>query len=138
MKINDDQHVTKDGKVKKNPVKDDAKLRAELANFTGTEGYHYLSFMKRLKSTDGVAYLAEKAQAYWLIDVIESHYPTVKDKDFIVATLTRLGKSKAVFEMKEDTDAPVLVRQNIPYTDFPLSSIKFYIVNGVLMLPSEY
>jgi hypothetical protein len=28
--------------------------------------------------------------------------------------------------------------QGIPYTDFPLDTIKLYLVNGVLMLPGEY
>ncbi len=28
--------------------------------------------------------------------------------------------------------------QRIPYTDFPLPAIKLYLIDGVLMLPSEY
>jgi hypothetical protein len=40
------------------------------------------------------------------------------------------------------TDAPI-IKQCIPFTDFPLSEIKLYLVysgddNWVLMLPSEY
>ena len=55
----------------------------------------------------------------------------------------------AVLTMKEDSNTPELVRQEIPYTDFPLDNIKFYVELGgygsmedwttcqVLMLRSE-
>ena len=57
-----------------------------------------------------------------------------------------LNKRSAVLTMKEDSDAPELVRQEFGYTNFPLDEIKFYIELGcidgynpvyVLMLPSE-
>jgi hypothetical protein len=32
----------------------------------------------------------------------------------------------------------MVLTQEIPYTDFPLSEIRFYFQQGVLMLPSEY
>jgi len=40
--------------------------------------------------------------------------------------------------MKEDTDSPILAKQEIEYTDFPLDEIKMYCENRVIFLPSEY
>lgn len=44
----------------------------------------------------------------------------------------------AVTTCQADTNAPVLVRQEIDHTDSPPPSIKLWLVNGVLMLPGEY
>ena len=113
-------------------------LEQELGQFTGTEQYYRHLFGK---FTDGVKYMADKAGAYWLIDAVMSYQISRKTKGvpFQVWTLKKNeGKNSAVLEMKEDIDAPVLVSQRIPFTDFPLESIKLYMQNGVLMLPSEY
>lgn len=87
-----------------------------------------------MKYTDGVQFLAEKAGAYWLLDVIASYR---RPEHFQIWTLDVKGK-KGVVEMKEDTNEPVLVRQEIEYTDFPLDTIQLYLIDGVLILPSEY
>jgi hypothetical protein len=43
-----------------------------------------------------------------------------------------------VVTMREDLDEPVLVRQNIPFTDFPIEKSSFYCINNVMMLKSGY
>ena len=35
-------------------------------------------------------------------------------------------------------DVTLIITQEIPYTDFPLDEIKFYLIGGVILLPSEY
>lgn len=106
--------------------------QSDLDQFTGTENYYKSAF--GLLYTDGIAFMAEKAGAYWLIDAIASYH---RKEHFQVWTLRR-SFSVGTLVMREDTDAPVLVRQRIHYTDFPLVQIKLYVVDGVLMLPSEY
>jgi hypothetical protein len=115
---------------------DREKLEQGLAQCTGTEEWHKHQF--GLTYTDGIKFLAEEAGAYWLIDAIASYR---KKEPFQVWTLTvtiRGKERRAVLEMREDTDAPVLVHQDIEFTDFPLPEIKLYLVDGVLLLPSEY
>ena len=108
------------------------ELIANLANFTGTE--HYYQHFPGCKYTDGVKYLAETAGCYWLLDVIFSY----RRKDpFQIWTLVVKDK-KAVVTMKEDSDTPVLIKQEIEYTDFPLDEISLWLIDGVLILPSEY
>ena len=79
--------------------------------------------------------MAERAQAYWLIDAIVSYR---RKEVFQLWTLTLLGDHKAVLTMAHDTDQPLLLKQEIPFTDFPLKSISLYLIEGVLILPSEY
>lgn len=107
---------------------------AELDQFHGTEN-HFNHWMSRILFTDGVHYVAERAGAYWLIDAIASYR---RKEPFQIWELHKHEDNKATLTMKEDTNEPVLVRQEYSYTDFPLDSIKLYIVDHVLMLPSEY
>lgn len=43
----------------------------DLSGFTGTEGYHYLNYLRNLKFTDGWNYLANTAKCFWLADIKE-------------------------------------------------------------------
>lgn len=109
---------------------------ADLRQFTGTENYwrHWLGF----NYTDGVKYLAEKGEAYWLLDAIGSYQPKVRNIPFQLWTLKVKEDKSAVLEMREDSGQPVKIRQEIPFTDFPLEEIKLYLIDGILLLPSEY
>jgi hypothetical protein len=129
------------------------KLQQSLKQFTGTNNYY--KHLLGLRYTDGVQYLAEKAECYWLIDVIASHQTKklLADRmlsDFQVWFLV-VGDShefikpkpnyKAVITCWKDTpDVGIkpTVRQDIECANFPLSELKLYLCNGVLMLPSEY
>jgi hypothetical protein len=114
--------------------------KQDLQQFTGTMQYH--RHWTGLLFTDGVAYMAEKGGAFWLIDVIASYQ---RKEPFQVwqlhvnkAAVRENGDPMAVVTMIEDTGQPEIVRQEIPYTDFPLPEIKLYLIDNVLLLPSEY
>jgi len=124
------------------------ELKKELNGFIGTECY-YQHFTGG-KFTDGVKHLADRAEAYWLIDAIFSWQgerrsfefrgekrERVKDAPFQIWIL-KVADSSAVLEMREDSDQPAVVRQEIEFTDFPAGEIKLYLIDGVLLLPSEY
>jgi hypothetical protein len=114
------------------------ELIADLEQFTGSEvvNRHWLGV---LRYTEGVKYLAEKAQCYWLLDAIGSYQGQLQSnpqlRDFQVWRLVITGKA-ATLICEEDSDKEVL-RQRIPYTDFPLPEITLYLAQKVLMLPSE-
>ena len=112
------------------------KLTAsDLEQFTGTEQY-YKHWMG-LHYTDGVKYMAEVAGAYWLLDIIAS-YRRREPLQIWTLKVNRESEPMAVVTMREDAGEPVKVRQEIPYTDFPLDEIKLYLIDGVILLPSEY
>src|SRR3990167_6373010 len=110
----------------------DKLKESDLDQFTGTEQYykHWLG----INYTDGVKYLAERAGAYWLIDLIASSH---RKEPFQVSRLEKTDKGWLA-TMKEDSDQPVLVRQEIEYSDFPLNEIELWLIDGVLLLKSEY
>lgn len=108
--------------------------QSELGQFIGTE-HHYRHWLGRLVFTDGVKYVADQGGAYWLIDAIASYR---RREPFQVWALTVNADKTARLTMREDTGERAMVVQKIKYTDFPLAQIKFYVVDGVLMLPSEY
>lgn len=122
------------------PVRKDKnpELRRELAHaIGGSDTLYHLSYLKRLKSTDGVKYLADKAQAYWLIDIIESYQPRLRNEEFQTWHIKLDAKGSRATVWAEDGNGNVLVTQKIPYTDFPLSHYKLFVENGIIMLPQE-
>ena len=118
-----------------------AELLSHLAQCTGTEEYHRTH--PGLLATDGAKYLADAAGAYWLLDIVWSVLRKITD-EFAVLELTReKGSSRAEVLIHDGREPKTIYhRQAIPYTDFPLPSIKLYVQeNGlerVVMLPGEY
>ena len=102
------------------------------SNAIGTENW-YKHWTKRGYFTDGVMEVAMSAEAHWLIDAIFSY----ARKEEFQLWLLRVNEGKAFLNMQEDSDTEVLVTQYIEYTDFPEGTWKFYLENGVLMLPGE-
>ena len=113
----------------------DLNLNDQFKGFYGTENY-YKHFGGVL--TDGIKAMAERFKAFWLIDVVFS-YQNKKNNliPFQVWEITSTGE-KATVEMKEDTNKPILVSQKIGFTDFPEGKLKMYLIDNVLLLPSEY
>jgi len=117
-------------------------LNDSFSHFIGTENY-YSHLMRICVFTDGVKAIADQYQAYWLIDVIVSYQMTkrIKCMPFQIWSINST-ESKAVIEMCQDTDQPVSVRQQIPFTDFPAGSLQLYCIDDserkVILLPSEY
>ena len=116
----------------------------DLTQFTGTEAYYRWSVLfPKVVLTDGTKYLAETAGAYWLMDVIASHLPSVpKTEQFAIAVLKKTGK-KWKFLLVDDVPANTnYARQTIGFSDFPLDEIKLYVIRQddlwVILLPSEY
>ena len=110
-------------------------LNDEFASYTGTE--EYFKHLFGLKYTDGVYAVAEKYKAYWLIDAVASYQGKMKKEPFQLWVMTA-DHNKGLLEMRTDSDQPVLVSQEIPFTDFPSGELKLYLCDGVLLLPSEY
>jgi len=112
----------------------------DLAQFTGTEAYHHFNILApNVLLTDGGKYLADKAGAYWLMDVIASYLPKVDDT-FAVAKLAKDGEA---WEFRlEDGNDNAHATQTILYSDFPFDEMTLFVVRQddlwIVMLPSEY
>lgn len=116
----------------------DKKKLVESVMFHSTGSEQLFRYRGQAVFTEGVKEVADVAGAYWLIDAIFSYG---RKEEFQVWHLDVVG-SKAWLSMQEDTEAPVLVLQEIEFTDFPEGQWKFYLVvnpdQAVLMVPNEY
>ena len=126
------------------------KLSEEsLSYFYGTENYYRHALNKNLLYTDGVQYVAEEGKAYWLIDIVASVTScfVVDSDDFTTWTLTKDKEKAYNKELDTQCDAVVicddgngkeLYKQYKEYTEFPLDNLEMFLIQGVLMLASEY
>jgi hypothetical protein len=111
----------------------------QLTQFIGTNSYYRIS--RRHLLTDGTKYLAEEAECFWMMDAIASHLSEIGTEDWFVLIRVQVTGDRAVM-IYEDGNSQEHARQEIPYTDFPMTSITLYACwnqeNWVIMLPSEY
>jgi hypothetical protein len=120
-------------------VKSTQEILAVLNYSNCSESYHkYSSFPTFPVATDGAISLAEAAGCYWLLDVVGSYQTNRKlDPSFQVWELkVDLSKQSGVVYGYNDTK--LIITQEIPFTDFPLEEVKLYLIDGVILLPSEY
>ena len=112
----------------------------DLAQFTGTEQWYRHSINRTVLYTDGIRYVAEHGQAYWLLDEIALIQPFDKNvaaEEFQVWKL-EVQPDKTATLTCDDGNGNVVFSKEIPYTDFPLETITLYFANDVIHLPSEY
>ena len=96
--------------------------------------------------TDGVKFMADEADADWLIDEIVSAQtrPRVAGEQFQTWTLQVEPSQEAVLTcwraapLDDDGRDDVVFKKRIDYTDFPLDEVSLYCVRGTIMLPNEY
>ena len=124
------------------------ELQEGLRDFYGTEAYHRFSMLFRNHVlTDGVKWLCENAECFWLVDAIASyHAKCMKDKSLQGIQFWRfkgdpVSKTGTLTCERDEND--IVITQNFEYQSFPMTEQKFYVKpdgNGlwVIMLPSEY
>jgi hypothetical protein len=108
--------------------------------FTGsTQLYEHIISDYKMLITEGVKYLAEEGHAYWLLDLILSYQWTPKffKEEFQVWTLTKQRDESWLIECTDGNNG-YITHQHIPFSDFPLETIRLWVVNQTIMLPSEY
>jgi len=112
-------------------------LISELTNFVGTKYWYQHPQNNAMTFTDGVKYFAERAQSYWLLGVIVTEYfPMLKDHPLLVITAESQREHCVIFVT--DGNENQLQSKHIPYTTLIEGQWKFYLMDNVLLLPSEY
>jgi hypothetical protein len=102
---------------------------------------YYNPLFKGIKYTEGVKAMANKNHAYWLIDAISAAQikSNVKREPFQVWVLTvNQIKGSAILTMDDGNGRTPVYMEKIPYTDFPLPTIKIWVDDNVMLLPEEY
>lgn len=116
------------------------ELESALSQFTGTTKYYRL--LPTFVVTDGVKYLMDQADCYWLAQLYGLHLVDIDFNDHSFTVLKMVRRGEGVKITIEDGNGKRLNWQAIDWTDFPLSTITLYASwSGdywVAMLPSEY
>jgi len=112
---------------------------ADLDQFTGTETWTRHGLNRNMLCTDGVMYFAENAGngAFWFLDIVATELMMLHKKEpcLVITLASKDGKATIT---ADDGNDRVLYTREIEYTDCPPGDWKFYLVDNVLLLPSEY
>ena len=118
------------------------ELQGKLNQFIGTEHYHYTDRYNWLVYTDGVKFFLDKAGrdgAYWLVEWFGSFLRNLrKQHSFMVIELVVSYDDSTFKFLVTDGNENELFKRNGDYTDMQKGYWKFFMQNGVLMLPTEY
>lgn len=115
-------------------------LENSLAQFYGSENFY--RYGPRLILTDGIKFLADNAECYWLIDIVASILPKmIKLREDFLSCHLEIKDNRGFF-FADDGNGKVLYRQDIEFSDFPLEKFEFFVSsNGeyyTMLLKSEY
>jgi len=120
------------------------KIKEGLQHFHGTEMFYSIPLL-RTRFTDGLKYLANVADCFWLITDTSVIAKSLMDRsEFITIDFRRLSAEKQESKGYEaeiiytDGNDTVLEKHGYRVTDFPLDELRLFFVNDTLMLPSEY
>lgn len=125
-------------------MKTQDQIKSDLNQFIGSISYTKFSpLFPNVVLTDGAKYLADECGAYWLMDMIASHLPSLPASEYWAIAILTVDDGKALFTLADDSPATkIYAMQGVDYTDFPLDEIKLYVsYDGefwCVMLPSEY
>ena len=113
-------------------------LNTILSDFTGSQTI-YRHALTKLVYTEGVQYLASTFGCSWLLDkiLIEARLnKNLLNEQFQVWVLSRQGHGFLL--TCTDGNGRDLFSESIPYSDFAAGKVSLWLVDGVLLLPSEY
>ena len=115
----------------------DANENKKLSSYICTEQYH--KYLCDTILTDGVKEAADIYQCYWFLDIIASvqYMPEVHAEGFQVFKLERVKNDHFKVTMEDGNDN-VIYTQNIAYSDFKDDILTLWVVDKIIMLPSEY
>jgi hypothetical protein len=131
-----------------------SELEADLTGHFGSDE-RYRHIIGPLTYTPGIKDMAEKAGAWWFVDLIGSYQASkvivpsgtsgekgrrsrVSEIPFQVWGIERKGPGpSAIAYMKEDSGEPYVIEQAVD-TNFPVGIFEVYFIGGTLLLKSEY
>jgi len=120
------------------------QIKENIQHFNGSLVLYQIPLI-RTKFTEGIKYLAEAANSYWLVMDTSVIAKSLMDKSRFISIdfkkFTEEEKNIMGYQAKIDySDGNGLVFETQKYhlTDFPLDEIRLFFVDDTLMLPSEY
>ena len=120
------------------------KIKAELQHFNGSETFYKIPLIGT-RFTDGIKYLADAAECFWLVTDASVIAKSLMNKSyFVTVDFKRLSEKEREESQCEalinysDGNGHIFETHKYQVTDFPLDELRLFFVDGTLMLPSEY
>ncbi|PXX28161.1 MULTISPECIES: DUF6876 family protein [Flavobacteriaceae] len=120
------------------------EIKEGLQHFQGSEMLYQIPLI-RTRFTNGLKYLANVAECFWLItDTSVIAKSLLNRSHFITIDFKRLSEDEQDYTGYEaeiiysDGNGNVFETHQYNFTDFPLDELRLYFVDNTLMLPSEY
>jgi hypothetical protein len=126
------------------------EILSELKNFTGTEQYFKASILYDLSLTEGINFLRNKLNCYWLIDIVGStqHLKKIQENKSFILWKIKVNADKSFIvraysdysseDNEQENKKYLLYEQKGTFTDFKLNEFEFYQNGEVLLLKTEY
>jgi hypothetical protein len=118
---------------------DNTELKSALAHCTGTEQWYRHPLNQKLMYTDGVRTFAKNAGggAYWFLDIVATEVAPLQDDEAFISMSIKSTDGEAELEATDGNDNILWSRQ-LDFTDCPEGTWNFYLIDNVMLLPSEY
>lgn len=111
-------------------------LKQELEQFYGTENWYRVPPFQIL-ITDGVKHFVEKGEASWAVSDILATATALKQQMLVAVVTSKDGK--AIIEYEDGNyNKFEFATAKYPHTDLEEGVYRFYVMDGVMLLPSEY
>ena len=117
-----------------------AYLKSELRNYCGTQTWFRHPLFRKYLYTEGIQFLAEMGECYWLIDLIfgfQIGQQAVRDEGFQLWEL-KVTENKGATLTCDNGNGEIVFTHNLTFTTFPMDSIRLYFSDNVLLLTSEW
>ncbi|PXX23750.1 DUF6876 family protein [Arenibacter sp. ARW7G5Y1] len=120
------------------------QIKERIQHFNGSLVLYQIPIIGT-KFTEGIKYLTEAGECYWLVtdtSVIakslmgKSRFISIDFKKFTQEEMTIMGYEAKIDYI--DGNGLIFETQKYHLTDFPLDEIRLFFVDDTLMLPSEY
>jgi hypothetical protein len=114
--------------------------KTDLVQFIGSQHWYRHGLVRKVLYTEGVQYVAERANAYWLINEIAfaQSVPVIAAEELQHWKLAVDLEGCSAWLTCDDGNDDVVFRKQIEYTDFPLDEIEFYFIDNIILLTGEY
>lgn len=116
------------------------EFKNNLSNFYGTEHYYPMGLI-RIYLTDGVKYFADTCECYWLMqEICLGLYKLHQQLGTLFINIEVNKNHTVIIRAEQDEGMPVVFQKKIKDLCklIPVGEYRLYLMNNVLLLPSEY
>jgi len=116
-----------------------AEFGGYLKMFTGGDTVYRYPFNSNFRYTEGAQFFFENCGggAYWFLDIVGTELADLQEREEFMSVTMDVADEKAKLTA-DDGNGNILWERDIGYTDAFDGQWKFFLINGIFLLPSEY